>query len=114
MESGQFAELKELSAGVFNNGTILPVAWAVPRIAKPGQTIQATAIREELGGRLEGNQIRDALTRLEAGGAVREMLPHPGPPHPRVWERLDTPFWALLDGWLAHETSLESSAEGQI
>jgi hypothetical protein len=108
MEREEYQAIKALSEGVFKNGTILPVACAVGRIAADGDAFDATAVRRELNGHLESNQIREAFGRLEAAGAARQ-LPYPGRPHPRTWVRLASPVWSFLDEWLVHMAPPESA-----
>jgi hypothetical protein len=107
MESEDYAALRDLSSRVFKNALVVPVAWAVPRVTDVGGSFVASQVREELSGKLESNQIREALGRIEEIGAVTE-LPYPGRPHARTWERVKSPFWQFLEKWMREQTGLRS------
>src|ERR1700712_5046486 len=98
MEDEAYTTLRTISAGLFKNGLLMPVANEVLRIPESG-SFTASDLRQRLGGRVENNQIRDVLSRLEACGAVVE-LPFPGRPHAHIWERQEHPFWKFASDWI--------------
>jgi hypothetical protein len=99
MEQREYKALRSMSAGLFKNSLVLPVSRAILQ-RDGGSPFTATNLCEGLGGRVASNQIRDALSRLEASGAI-EQLPFPGRPHPRSWERRDHSFWSFVEDWAA-------------
>jgi hypothetical protein len=101
MDEDKYLLLRDRSSDLFNNSLVLPVAWAILQHTEVDATLAASEIRQELGGRVENNQIREALKRLERIGALQEM-PHTGPPNPHVWVRRDHPLWAFVDTWTSN------------
>ena len=99
MEEHEYRALREASSGLFKNGLVAPLAWAIMETAPVGGTFSASKLRQKLDGRWADNQIRDALPRLEAAGAISE-LPFPGRPHARTWERKEHPFWNFAATWI--------------
>jgi len=101
MESIYYERLRGLSHRLFRNARIVPVAIAAAGMPL-GRSLTLGQVEQELGGRLRTNQISEVLERLEEIGAVHE-LPYPGQPHPRTWERLESPFWAFLEAWVVQQ-----------
>lgn len=98
MEDEAYSKLRAISSGLFKNALLIPVANEVLGIPENG-SFTASDLRQQLGGRVENNQIRDALSRLEACGAIIE-LPFPGRPHAHTWEREEHPFWTFASDWI--------------
>lgn len=109
MEENDYQALRAASSGLFKNALIGPLAWAVMDTVPVGGTFSGTHLRQKLNGRCADNQIRDALPRFEAAGAVAQ-LPFPGKPHARTWERRDHPFWSFAAAWI--EETLREKARG--
>jgi hypothetical protein len=100
MALGQYEAQREMSDNLFKNRLVVPIASAILAVAEAGEAFTATELRHQLGGRVESNQIRETIeTRLESCGAVAQ-LPYPGRPHPRTWERLESPFWLFIEDWV--------------
>lgn len=99
MDKTAYEEARRRSSGLFNNSLVLPVARAVLNTAGNGRAFKLTEVGEELGGRAPINSIRTALQRIEACGAV-EQLVSLGAPYPDLWERKPHPFWDFVTGWL--------------
>jgi len=97
MEKHQYDALRNLSNGLFKNGLVVPAAACITEI-ELGEAFGVTWVREQLGGRAAANQIHEVLARLETCEAL-EQLPYPGRPHPRMWRRLDSPFWTFIEAW---------------
>jgi hypothetical protein len=100
MEPMQYKTARERSRDLFNNALILPVALAVVTHVEVGSDLTAPDVLVWLGGRGAGNQVAEALRRIESTGALVE-LPYPGRPHPRRWERREHPFWRFATDWSA-------------
>jgi hypothetical protein len=110
MDEADYHSLCDRSSDLFKNRLVLPVAWAVLQITEDEATVSASEIRVELGGRVENNQIRDALKRLERIGALRE-LPHTGPPSPHIWVRQGHPVWDFVKAWAGNLLSGDPQME---
>jgi hypothetical protein len=98
MDLSEYSTLREMSDGLFKNRLVVPVSLAILGVAEEEGAFTAPEIRRALDGRVESNQIRDALSRIEACGAIEE-LPFPGPPHPHTWTRVSHPFWDFVAKW---------------
>ena len=98
MEPTQFDDLRARSASLFNNALVVPIAVAILDRENSKDGFGAAEIRQQLGGAAADNQIRQVLKRLEACELLLQ-LPYPGRPHPRMWQRLDGPFWAFIESW---------------
>jgi hypothetical protein len=89
----KFEQACSFSSGLHGNKHVFPVAlWIAERNCESCKT---TEIAVGLGGRLAANLVLKALDRLCLIGALQE-LPHPGRPHPRIFERLPSPYWSLV------------------
>ena len=102
MDESLYLDLRERSWALFHNRLVLPAARVVFDLGDRGGSFGASEIRRQIGGSAESNQIRDALTRLEAIGAISE-LPYLGRPNPRRWSREDHPFWDFVESWTSAE-----------
>ena len=98
MDLALYEALYDASAALFKNSLVLPVCAVVVREAEPGGTIAVPEIREALDGRVEGNQIRDALKRLTAIKALAH-LPSTRRSERHLWRREEHPLWAFADSW---------------
>lgn len=107
MDDAQYGQLRELSSALFNNGLVLPVAWAICEQGEASPTVAAAEIRRVLSGRAENNQIREALKRLDEVGALRK-LPHAGRPNPHQWVREPHPFWKFVADWISSLSTVKS------
>jgi hypothetical protein len=99
MEKHHYEILRALSQGLFKNGLVLPLSWAILDGVGLGDSFIGRDLREKLGGRSADNQIRGALARLEAIGAITE-LPYLGRPNPHTWVRAPHPFWDFATSWI--------------
>lgn len=99
MDLGVYESLRAASFALFKNSLILPVAAAVVRESEAGEVVAIAEVREVLGGRVEGNQIREALNRLTEIGASAH-IPSPRRSEPHLWRREDHPFWPFADSWV--------------
>ncbi len=86
------------SKGLFKNALVLPIALAIEEQVTVGSDFTAAGVRRWISGQAAGNQIHDALGRIESAQAITQM-PYPGQPHPRRWERIDHPLWAFVAAW---------------
>lgn len=97
MDSETYARVQRLSSELVGNNVLLPVAAAIVCMSDTGP-LSTPQVTEELGGRLPPNRVAQALQRLHRIGAVME-LPYPGRPHPRLYERRESPFWTFVREW---------------
>jgi hypothetical protein len=88
----RFATVSGRSQALHGNRNVLPVAVAIAEAN--WSTIKAPEVVAALGGHLPSNRVLDGLDRLCRIGALRE-LPYPGRPHPRLFESMDSPYWAF-------------------
>lgn len=95
------------SFDLFKNSLVLPVCTVVVRETDPGGTIAIPEIREALGGRVEGNQIREALKRLTSIQALAH-LPSTRRSERHLWRREEHPLWVFAGDW---SRALEERAE---
>jgi len=94
MEDLQYEALTKRSRVIHGQKHVLPVAvW----LQENGQAaVKAPEVGRGLQGRLQSTEILKVLQRLCAIEAIRE-LPHPGAPHPRVFELVpDHAYWAFV------------------
>lgn len=96
MEQDDFDRLQRLSVELAGNNVLLPVAAALAGL--PDAPATTPRVVEALDGRLPPNRVTEALQRLDRLGVVRE-LPYPGRPHPRLFERVQGPFWTFVRAW---------------
>lgn len=92
-ELSRFERLCVRSQGLHGNKNVLPVALAV--IETGQSTVKAPEIGMQLGGRIAGNRVLEALERLCALGAMFEH-PYAGRPAPRFFERIDSAYWDFV------------------
>ena len=86
----KYAALAACSQALLNNKHLLPVAvWLAEQESK---TVKAPEVERGLGGRSTSNRVIPALERLCEAGFMTE-LPHPGRPHPRIFELRPSAFW---------------------
>ncbi len=86
----KYAALAVRSQALLNNKHLLPVAvWLAEREPK---TVKAPEVERGLSGRSTSNRVIQALERLCEAGFMAE-LPHPGRPHPRIFELRPSAFW---------------------
>jgi hypothetical protein len=104
MELIEYKSARDRSKGLFNNALVLPVAMVIVAQVKVGSDLTTPDVQVWLGGRAAGNQIAEALRRIESTGAIVE-LPYPGRPHPHRWERREHPFWRFAVDWGAVKTA---------
>jgi hypothetical protein len=102
MDDDQFDRLRRLSIELTNNNVLLPVAAALLNVPD-GSTATAPSVSRTLQGRLPVNRILDMLCRLARLGVLQE-LPYPGKPHPRVFSRVQGPFWTFISAWVSDES----------
>jgi hypothetical protein len=94
----EYEMMRRRSRDLFKNALVLPVAMVVREHVEVGSDLTAPDVRTWLGGRAAGNQISEALRRIETTGAIIE-LPYPGQPHPHRWERRNHPLWRFVAEW---------------
>jgi hypothetical protein len=94
IDDQEFVALTAASRDLHGHMSVLPVAVLILR--EGTSVVGASEALRGLGGRLDRPRIIEALKRLEAIGAMRE-LPRLGPRNsPRAFERLpDSPYWAF-------------------
>jgi hypothetical protein len=89
-----YAALVERSEVLFNNKHLLPVAaWVAECKA---EAIKAREVGRGLSGRVPDNKVLEILGRLRAAEVLHE-LPHPGAPHPRIFEKRPGAFWRFVE-----------------
>ncbi len=108
MEKTEFEWTRERSKGLFNHGSVLPVALVIARSIQVGGSFGVTEIREGLAGRAADNRIREALKKVASTGAVIKLASL-GPPFPDAWERAEHPLWDFVGSW-AKEAAAEPRA----
>jgi hypothetical protein len=90
----RYARLTQRSQALHRHKYVLPVAvWIQEQNVSVAKAPEA---RRGLGGRGDSNRMLEALVHLSAIGALRE-LPHPGRPNPRLFEKVESPYWAFAE-----------------
>jgi hypothetical protein len=81
------------SVAIHGNRAVLPTAaWIYECDVN---AVSAPEVYRGLRGELAPNKALDALQRLAQIGALEE-LPHLGRPYPRTFQRLESPYWGLV------------------
>lgn len=96
MDNSAYESVREVSSHVFNNALVLPVASVILNAIEVGATFTIPDLRVGLEGRVADNQIRDALRRVVATGAVAH-LDSLGGSRADVWLRQTHSFWTFAD-----------------
>ena len=94
IDDQEFTALTAASRDLHGHMSVLPVAVWIVREGEPVVTV--SEVLRGLSGRVDRPRIMEALKRLEAIGALRE-LPRVGPSNSaRQFERIaDSPYWDL-------------------
>ena len=94
----RYDRVADRSAILHGHRHVLPVvAWI---LESGSEAITAPEATHGLAGLVTGNKVLEALERLDAIGALRE-LPYPGKPHRRVFERIPSPYWDFAGQYLS-------------
>jgi hypothetical protein len=94
IDDQEFAALTAASRALHGHMSVLPVAVWIAREGEPVVTV--SEVLRGLAGRVDRPRIMEALKRLEAIGALRE-LPRIGAPNAaRQFERISgSPYWGF-------------------
>ena len=98
MDLDVYEALSGASSHLFKNSLVLPVCVVIAGQTDPGTTISIPEIREGFGGRVESNQIREALKRLLAIRALTHV-PSTRRSEPHLWGREQHPIWTFVGEW---------------
>jgi hypothetical protein len=94
----RYAGVAERSLVLHGNSQLLPVALAFSELGQKSSSVPQ--VYRHLGGEVPAHRVLEALRRLEKIGAVEE-LPYVGRPHPREFERRDSPYWEFAFAYSA-------------
>lgn len=104
----KYEQACSFSVFLHGNKHVFPAALWIAEQAS--ESCKATEVGVGLSGKVAPNILLNALDRLCAIGALRE-LPYPGRPHPRIFERQQSPYWdfvhscgAQLEKWAVTAT----------
>jgi len=109
LNPSDFDSQVSLSRSLHGHKYVLPVAvWIVKSRAS---TVTASEAMVGLEGRADRPRILEALERLAAIGAMAEMSRPDQKNAPRFFQRLDDPYWSLVESHLDRLTEARAVDE---
>jgi hypothetical protein len=93
-----FESLAARSRNLHGHRYVLPVAgWM---LESQSRVTGATEVMAGLGGRADRTRVIEALAKLAEFGAVVELPRESRKTAPRFFERIDSPYWHLVQAYL--------------
>lgn len=100
-----FESLATKSRSLHGHRYVLPAAAWILRSGV--ETVTPSDVMVGLGGRADRPRVIEALVKLVSIGALTE-LPRAGKRDPRVFERVDDPYWSLVATQLSGSSAADT------